>query len=201
MLRQRDVGAAAGPGCQRLLPLPTTALAAHLSPPSCREAAVGMERREKGEWQGSCAARSFPEAPRCPAVAGDCPGLPRGQSLPARAFSSAACSRAKLPSLPWQQAAVPLQHQLSSWHWSSRWEDLLAQLQEPVLTLGFLLFLLFKTTAHVSGAKLCCSYLPRSRTEQVCSCCGSGEVFKALLWGRGGGWKPVAFIIPFRAVS
>lgn len=125
---------------------------------------MGKRGREMGEWEGNGAASCFPQAlqaPQGPAVAKDCRGLPRGLPLPARSLSRAAWYRQKLP-----LAALAGREQFdssacfASWHGRSRWEDILAQLEESVLNLGvlfFLFFFFFETTVNASNTMLGCS--------------------------------------------
>lgn len=125
------------------------------------------------------------QAPQGPAVAKGCRGLPQGLSLPARSFSRAAWYRQKLP-----LSALAGREQFDSsacfvsWHGRSRWEDILAQLEESVHSLGvFVLSFFFKPqlmplilsrAAHNSPPNLVLSRpapaLTQDRRCSKCSC-------------------------------
>lgn len=95
-----DVGAAAGPWLSAPSAAPSTALAAHLSLHSGKGLQGGWDgdgEEGKGEWQGSCAAQrrlsghQWPESAQDSLRASLC--QPGHSSVPARTFSSTACSR------------------------------------------------------------------------------------------------------------
>ena len=86
---------------------------------------------------------------------------PSGPSFASQQFLQGCLVQTKASALPLAALAGREQFDSSacfaSWHRRSRWEDILAQLEESVLSLEFLFFLFFKTTVNVSNTKLGCS--------------------------------------------
>lgn len=91
---------------------------------------------------------------------------PSGPFFASQQFLQGCLVQTKASSLPLAALADREQFNSSacftSWHWRSRWEDILAQLEESVLSLGVLFFFFFflrkkQTTVNVSNTKLGCS--------------------------------------------
>lgn len=180
MLNQRDVKPAELTGCQRFLTAPCH-FPGSSSEPSSRVSLQEKEgaaekqqrrqwrweggKREMGEWEGNCAASSFLQALEAPRSSSG-QGLQRTPSGPffaSQEILQSCLVQTKVSSFP--LAALVGREQFdssacfSSWHRRSRWEDILAQLEESVLSLGVLLFLFLKKnpTVNASNTKLGCS--------------------------------------------
>lgn len=97
-----------------------------------------------GERQGNCAAISFLQGISWSSSGQGLQRTPSGPFFASQQFLQGCLVQTKASSLPLAALADREQFNSSacfaSWHWRSRWEDILTQLEESVLSLGVLFF-------------------------------------------------------------